>query len=167
MSSANYTVRIGDREFAVSFTGDGRATLGNRECGFDVGRTGDSVYSVLLDGASYTFAVSRDAGATALLVDGVLVNVDVETARDRLLKQYVTARQSTDSTLPVVAPMPSLVVRIAVTEGQNVEAGQPLLVLEAMKMENELRSMRQGVVRTIHVACGKAVEKGEVLITIE
>jgi biotin carboxyl carrier protein len=60
--------------------------------------------------------------------------------------------------------MPGLVVRIPVAEGQKIAAGASLLVLEAMKMENELRASGEGTVKTIRVRAGQAVEKGEVLI---
>jgi biotin carboxyl carrier protein len=63
--------------------------------------------------------------------------------------------------------MPGLVVRVQVVEGQHVEAGAALVVVEAMKMENELRAARAGVVRTIHVTIGQVVEKGALLVTME
>lgn len=67
----------------------------------------------------------------------------------------------------VRAPMPGLVVRVMVAEGQRVEAGHGLVVVEAMKMENELRAARAGVVRRILTAAGKPVEKGDTLIELE
>ncbi len=67
----------------------------------------------------------------------------------------------------VVAPMPGLVVRIEVEVGQEVHAGAGLVVVEAMKMENELRASRPGVVRAVHVEVGEAVEKGASLVTLE
>jgi pyruvate carboxylase subunit B len=62
--------------------------------------------------------------------------------------------------------MPGLVVRVEVAEGQAVEAGAGLVVVEAMKMENELRATRAGMVKTVHVAVGQAVEKGAALVTL-
>src|SRR5205809_97683 len=66
----------------------------------------------------------------------------------------------------VRAPMPGVVVRIEVVEGQQVDAGAGLVVVEAMKMENELRAPRSGMVQTVHVAVGQAVEKGASLVTL-
>jgi pyruvate carboxylase subunit B len=66
----------------------------------------------------------------------------------------------------VVAPMPGMVVRVEVAPGQRVEAGTGLVVVEAMKMENELRAGRAGVVEAVHVAVGQAVEKGAPLVTV-
>ncbi|PYP72390.1 MAG: hypothetical protein DMD36_02390 [Gemmatimonadetes bacterium] len=63
--------------------------------------------------------------------------------------------------------MPGLVVRVEVTEGQRVEAGAGLVVVEAMKMENELRAPRPSVVAAVHVGVGQTVEKGAPLVTLE
>ncbi len=67
----------------------------------------------------------------------------------------------------VKAPMPGLVVRVEVSEGQVVEVGEGLVVVEAMKMENELRASSRGVVEHIHVSAGQRVEKGAPLVTIK
>jgi pyruvate carboxylase subunit B len=64
------------------------------------------------------------------------------------------------------APMPGLVVRVEVSEGQTVEVGEGLVVVEAMKMENELRATHGGVVERVHVTAGERVEKGAPLVTL-
>jgi len=66
----------------------------------------------------------------------------------------------------VKAPMPGLVVRVEVSAGQVVEVGESLVVVEAMKMENELRAAHQGVVEAVHVKAGDRVEKGTPLVTL-
>lgn len=66
----------------------------------------------------------------------------------------------------VVTQMPGVIVRVPVTEGQEVAAGDPIIVVEAMKMENELKAPVAGVVQTIHVQPAQTVESGETLITI-
>jgi pyruvate carboxylase subunit B len=69
--------------------------------------------------------------------------------------------------VPLLAPMPGLVVRVNVKAGDTVEAGQGLIVMEAMKMENELRAHGAGVVKAVRVAPGDAVEKGAVLVEMD
>ncbi|HJP60192.1 MAG TPA: acetyl-CoA carboxylase biotin carboxyl carrier protein subunit, partial [Gemmatimonadaceae bacterium] len=68
---------------------------------------------------------------------------------------------------PIVAPMPGLIVRVNVAPGDAVEAGQGVVVMEAMKMENELRATGPGKVRSVEVAPGVAVEKGALLVALE
>ena len=78
-----------------------------------------------------------------------------------------SAGQKAGGPTTLKAPMPGLVVRVAVEAGAKVEAGAPLVVLEAMKMENELRATSAGVVKGVKVKAGQAVEKGQVLVEFE
>ena len=69
--------------------------------------------------------------------------------------------------LAITAPIPGLVVKVLVAEGDAIEENQPLVLLEAMKMENELRSMRGGIVKSVVVAPGQRVEQNAVLLVLE
>lgn len=80
------------------------------------------------------------------------------------LEAVVTRPVSKDGR--VKAPIPGLITRVMVSEGQEVAAGQPLLVLEAMKMENEILAPRSGVVQSLNASPGRAVNLGEVLVEI-
>jgi biotin carboxyl carrier protein len=93
--------------------------------------------------------------------------IEVEAVDERTRQiQALTGRRPGGSASGVVrAPMPGLVVRVEVTEGQPNAAGTALVVVEAMKMENELRATRPGVVAKVHVEAGMAVEKGAPLVT--
>ena len=114
---------------------------------------------------SREFQIVPAGGAGVLLVGlrgrtiGVTVNgrrsAHAEGARDR------------PGQVAIAAPMPGRVVRVLVSAGQEVEARQPVVVVEAMKMENELRTPRAGLVREITVAAGTSVEAGRVLAVIE
>jgi pyruvate carboxylase subunit B len=86
--------------------------------------------------------------------------------RTRQIQALTGQKRTTAGGGVVRAPMPGLVVRLEVTVGERVAAGSGLVVVEAMKMENELRAPRAGVVATVHVAVGQAVEKGMPLVTI-
>lgn len=87
--------------------------------------------------------------------------------RTRTIQSLTAASQAARGPAPLVAPMPGLVVRIAVEVGQIVAAGQGVLVVEAMKMENELRAVAAGRVVAVRTAAGVAVEKGAVLVEFE
>src|SRR5256884_6515780 len=93
--------------------------------------------------------------------------MEVAVHAERSGKTEVVAAAAPGAAGPVVvrAPMPGLVVRVEVADGQRVDAGAGLVVVEAMKMENELRAPRAGVVQTVHVTAGQAVEKGAALVT--
>ena len=102
-----------------------------------------------------------------LQIDGFMVNATVDGERERLLKRYTSGETASGGSREVRAPMPSLVVAVEVVPGQGVKPGQGLIVLEAMKMENEVKANREGTVKSIHVKPGNSVEKGELLLEFE
>jgi pyruvate carboxylase subunit B len=95
------------------------------------------------------------------------VEVEVQDDRSKQIEALTGQGRKTAAGGVVKAPMPGLVVRVEVREGQVVEVGEGLVVVEAMKMENELRALSRGVVEHIHVSAGQRVEKGAPLVTIK
>ncbi|MCB0131979.1 MAG: acetyl-CoA carboxylase biotin carboxyl carrier protein subunit [Caldilineaceae bacterium] len=94
-------------------------------------------------------------------------HVQIEDERTRKLNAGRTAPALPDGELAIKAPIPGLVVKVLVAEGEEVADGQPVILLEAMKMENELRSPRAGVVTKVLVAGGQRVEQNAILIVLE
>jgi len=130
---------------------------------------GTPLYHLLVAGESWTVAAQPgDAiGRWTLGVVGERIEVEAVDERTRRIQELTGRRPAHVASGIVQAPMPGLVVRVAVTEGQHVAAGAELVVVEAMKMENQLRAPRAGVVVKVHVAAGAAVEKGAPLVTVE
>lgn len=123
---------------------------------------------LLVDGKSYSaVVVPQGDGGYRVTVAGSEFEVRLKDERDLLLERYGMAESSNTGIQAVRAPMPGLVLSIAVEPGQAVSDGMGLAVLEAMKMENELRAEREGVVKAVHVAPGDAVGKNDLLIEIE
>jgi biotin carboxyl carrier protein len=106
-------------------------------------------------------------GRYTLWVDGFRYEVEALDERTRAIRELSGATAASFGPAPLKAPMPGLVVRVAVQSGDVVVAGQGLVVMEAMKMENELRSSSAGRVKTVHVQPGTAVDKGTLLIELE
>jgi biotin carboxyl carrier protein len=131
---------------------------------------GTPLHHLLLGGASWTVAAQplEDVGRWMLGTGGERVEAIVVDERARQAHAPAGGGRGAEPTGGgnVVAPMPGLVVRVEVVAGQRVEAGAGLVVVEAMKMENELRAARAGVVETVHVTVGQAVERGAPLVTI-
>ncbi len=96
--------------------------------------------------------------------DGVATDALVLDDRERHIREMVAATAQSRGPEPVKAPMPGMVVKLDVSVGDVVEVGQGVVVVEAMKMENELRSKSAGVVAAIHIRSGEAVEKDQILI---
>jgi len=165
--AVKYFVTVGARTIEVEVDGT-RVTVDGVGVETDLAAvSGTPLYHLLLGGESWTVAVEplEGAGRWALGLVGERVEVAVQDEQARGTEAASgTDRRGGDGT--VRAPMPGLVVRIEVAEGQQVAAGTGLVVVEAMKMENELRAPRSGTVRTVHVAVGEAVEKGASLVTL-
>ena len=105
--------------------------------------------------------------ATAHAIAGRRLPVSVQSWRERTLAEADVAARSHAGTLEVTASLPGLVVAIAVATGSEVAAGEPLLTIEAMKMQNEVRAPRDGVVGEILVAAGVAVATGQLLLRLD
>jgi len=130
--------------------------------------SGTPLHHLLLGGQSWTVAAQplERAGRWVLGVVGERVEVDVADERTRQIQALTATPSTPGGATTIQAPMPGLVVRVEVEVGQRVEPGAGLVVVEAMKMANELRAPRAGVVQTLHVAAGQAVEKGAPLVTL-
>jgi pyruvate carboxylase subunit B len=125
-------------------------------------------FSLIVDGRSYR--VEGEAGTDGrvrLRIDGAEREVVVMDERARLLAAYGGAASDSRGEDAVRAPMPGLVVRVLVVAGTRVRRGEGLVILEAMKMENELRAPRDASVQRIHIQAGDTVQKSQLLIELE
>jgi biotin carboxyl carrier protein len=125
-------------------------------------------WSLLFDAARRSHEVlvrSGQTGAATVIVDGATVPIRVIDPRTRRTGSG-TADAAADGPARVTAPMPGKVVRVLVRPGDTVAARQGLVVVEAMKMENELRAPRAGTVRDVQARVGTSVEAGALLLTI-
>ena len=105
-------------------------------------------------------------GEYALWIDGHRYDVEALDERARAIRDLSNEGTRAAGPAPVVAPMPGMIVRVNVRVGDAVQPGIPLVVMEAMKMENELRAQSAGVVSAVRVQAGAAVEKGAVLVEL-
>jgi len=106
-------------------------------------------------------------GRYTLWVDGYRFESEALDERTRAIRDLSAASAAPAGPAPILAPMPGMIVRVSVKAGDRVEAGQGVVVMEAMKMENELRATAAGTVRSVEVAPGTAVEKGALLVALE
>jgi biotin carboxyl carrier protein len=123
------------------------------------------VLSLLIDGEAYEIKRERTATDTHLWVGPV--RYAVELSDPRSLRSRKAAAGADHGAVKLIAPMPGKVVRVLAPENTNVQAGQGVLVVEAMKMQNELKSPKNGTVLKIAAAEGSAVNAGDVLAIVE
>ena len=112
-----------------------------------------------------------DASATAkrltIEIEGETFDVEIKDELDQVLDQMGFGKANIKQVKEIHAPMPGLVLEIAVANGQEVNKGDKLLILEAMKMENSIIIQTSAIIKKVSVAAGQAVEKGQVLVELE
>lgn len=161
-----YYVTVGERTVEVQLDGDrvivdGVVSMVHREP-----VVGTPLEQVMIDGRAFTLSLESDGlGRWVAGVRGSRYEVAVVDERTHHVRQLVGPGVA-PSGQALKAPMPGLVVRVLVVEGDQVEAGQGLVVLEAMKMENELKATMAGIVKSVRAAAGTTVEKGQLLLEV-
>jgi biotin carboxyl carrier protein len=163
-----YEVAIAEKVYRVELVRteqEWKCKLDGREFPVDAASAQDGVLSLLLDGQSYAVK-QENLGTEAQIVVGQ--ERFRATVRDpRSFRSRRRAGASEHGVKKVTAPMPGKVVRLLAGVGAQVEAGQSIIVIEAMKMQNELKAPKTGVIKKINVAEGAAVEAGQSLAEVE
>ena len=142
-----------------------RVVVDDKEQIVDAHQTKRTIYSLLVNGRSIEANVVERQGGFEMTIEGDFYDLDVVDERRKALSRTVGAGGT--GSADIKAQMPGKVIKVLVEEGQEVEAGQGVVVLEAMKMENEIKSPTAGVVKKITVREGQAVESGEGLVLVE
>ncbi len=140
--------------------------LGGKVHEIDALRLGDGGIGLIVDGRSFAAEFEEKGDQVAVLLRDSVFLVDIADER-RLRMRAASGRLGAEGPQILVAPMPGKVVRVLVKAGDEVREGQGLLVVEAMKMENELRAVKAGRVKEVVVAEGVAVDGGAKLCVVE
>lgn len=162
-----YKIKVNDTyNFDLSAVNDA-LQLNGETIPADVRELQDGHLHFIYKNKSYNAEVvseNHEEKTSVIKINGKLYEVAIEDQFDSLLKAMGMGAGSGKTAREVKAPMPGLVLNVSVVEGQEVQKGDNLLVLEAMKMENMLKSVTEGVIKKINVSTGDKVEKNQVLI---
>jgi len=162
-----YVTNIGEREFLIEIIDERNIIVDGTPVEVDFDAVSDQpVYSLLVDGQSYEAYVYPSDEGWQVLLHGTLYPVSVEDEREKRLRAALGSQVVDREEYHLRAPMPGLVVSIPVTEGQQIERGEVLLILESMKMQNELKSPRAGKVSRVRVKTGDSVEQRQPLLSV-
>ena len=167
----HYVALMDGREYEVEVTEIAahryRVVVDGKTLDVDAAVVGETTLSLIHEGRAYTIeSERREEGGENLLVRGHIVPVEVLDLRRMRLRQAQASTLGADGPVEIRSPMPGKVVAVLVQEGAEVQEGQGLVVVEAMKMENELRSPRAGVVQRLTAREGEAVDGGAVLCVV-
>jgi biotin carboxyl carrier protein len=155
------------KEHSIELENASAGTIDGKAFSWDVIEVKDGSFHVIKDNRSYNVEVIKaEASEKSFLVsvNGNKYQLHVKDKFDELLKSLGFDELNAKKVNEIKAPMPGLVLDIRVSEGDTVKKGDPILVLEAMKMENIIKSPADGIIKKINVNKGFAVEKNQVLI---
>ena len=162
-----YITTVGEQEFNIEILDERHVSVNGAlyEVDFDA-VSGQPVVSLLVNGKSYEAYVYEDEQVLQVLLHGRMFPVLVEDEREKRLRAASGSRIAERGDYHMRSPMPGLVIAMLVGEGQEVQKGDVLVVLESMKMQNELKSPRAGVISRLRVKPGDSVDQHQTLLTV-
>ena len=162
-----YYVTVQDQEFEIVIDQDDQIVVNGQSYQIDFRELPDAgMVSLLINNRSLEAVVEERDNTWETLIKGELYTVKVEDERAYRLARARGSLADTSGESSVKSPMPGIIVKTPVAEGEHVRKGQTVVILESMKMENELKAPRDGLVTQVKVDAGDSVEKDQVLVVI-
>ncbi len=162
-----YITTVNGQEYIIEIDQKTEITVNGERHGVDFQQLAESgTLSLLIDNRSLEAIVEEREDAWEVLLHGELYAVHVQDERAYRLAQARGKLSDASEAVVIRSPMPGLILDVLVEEGAHIGQGQTVVILESMKMENELRAGRDGVVTRVHVGKGDSVEKNQELIAI-
>jgi biotin carboxyl carrier protein len=166
-AAMKYVATTGDREILIEIVDDHHITVDGISYEIDFESVSEqTVYSLLANNKSYEALVYESEEGWQVLLHGSQYVLLVEDERERRLRASLGGGPPENVDYHLRAPMPGLIVTIPVSEGQTIEKGDVLVILESMKMQNELKSPRPGKVSRVQVKPGDSVEQRDTLLSV-
>jgi biotin carboxyl carrier protein len=162
-----YITTIDDKQFTVEIIDEKHVSVDGKIYEIDFESVaGQPVFSLIVNGRSHESYIYQGDDNWQVLIRGRLYPVTVEDERERRLRAAAGGGVVETGEFHLRAPMPGLVVALPVAEGQPVKRGQVILILESMKMQNELKAPRDGTIGRIRVRPGETVEQKQTLLSM-
>jgi len=159
-------VAVNDQEYQVQKRGD-KLLLNEQEVAFTCRKVSSYLYHIIYKGKSYEVLIdpSSTAQSITLQIEGNTLHAKLTSDLELMLHEMGYENSKSLKSGPLKAPMPGLILDVLVDEGDEVEEGDPLIILEAMKMENLIKASSKAVIKKIEVKKGESVEKNQALIS--
>ncbi len=163
-----YITTIGEKEFEVEILGNDQVSVDGVVYTVDFESvSGQPVFSMLVDGKSFEAHVSQEEDTWQVLMRGTLYRAQVLDEREHRLRGASGAGEGAGGEFILKAPMPGLIVQVPVSAGDEIKKGAVLVILESMKMQNELKAPRDGLVKRVEVQEGDNVEQRATMVVLE
>lgn len=162
-----YVTTTGDQEYLIEVMDSDTIKVDGKVRKVDFESLGDQpVFSLIIDGYSHEAYINPGDGIWEIIYQGILYPVTVEDEREKRLRTAFGGNPQDSSEYYLKAPMPGLVISVLVEEGQFIEKDDVLIILESMKMQNELKSPRDGKISRMRVMEGDNVERRQTLLSV-
>lgn len=164
---SDYTVSINGNKHLLKILSENKVDLNGNNYKFELTQLSQYSYLLKVDNNVYQVTSEKLNGNDYnFAIEGYSYNTTVRTNLEEKANEYIQNMALESGTTIVKSPMPGLIVKILKKVGDKIEMGEPIVLLEAMKMENEIRASASGIVKTITTKENSSVEKGEVLLEI-
>ena len=164
----DFVVTINKKKKNVKIQKEDNVLLDGKSFHVEYSKVNDYLYLVNIDNRVYEITTNRLNELNYRFgLDGHYSEVEVRTTLEEMVNDYLINKAKYAHHDSIVAPMPGLILKFTKKVGEEVKQGEALCILEAMKMENEIRSPINGFVKEIYLAEGNSVEKGQIILTIE
>ncbi len=166
---SEFVININDTELQVRILSDDKVSINNSESDYELIEVKNNSYILKLDNKQYQVdLIDKDKESYEILINNVQINSIARSSLEhRAMKLIEQANIKSHHRTEMKAPMPGMILKIKKNPGDKITQGESILILEAMKMENDLKSPASGIIKEINVAEGDAVEKGVKLFSIE
>lgn len=162
-----YITTVNDREFTIEIDQEGQISVDGQAYQVDFHQLSEGgILSLLLENRSLEAIVEGRDNGWEVLIQGELYSVQVQDERAYRLAKARGSTVEVTGEVTIKSPMPGLIIAVPVEVGQPISKGDKVIILESMKMENELHAPRDGLITHVYVQAGASVEKGQPLVTI-
>lgn len=162
-----YITTIGEHQFVIDINREGQVTVDGEVIDIDMRQLLDTtMYSIITNGQSHDVRLTEMEESYNVQVSGQIFEVQVEDERTRRLAGLRSLSGISAGEIIIKAPMPGVVIEVPVQPGQEVKAGDIVVILESMKMQNEFKAPRAGKVHTVRVTPGARVDQNMVMVTL-
>lgn len=164
---SEFIVTIDNKKYSINTNHSNRVIVDKKECALDISQLSEHTFNVKIDNNVYHITSSKlDSNKYSFLIDGHYFESEVRTKLEEEAANLLNNKNSASGRRQIKSPMPGLILRINKNVGDTVQEGEPLILLEAMKMENEIRSPSSGKISEILIKEGKSVEKNQIILVI-
>ncbi|MEK6553169.1 MAG: acetyl-CoA carboxylase biotin carboxyl carrier protein subunit [Bacteroidota bacterium] len=161
-------ITINNRKHSVKINNSSEVEINNRKVPAEISQINNNAYLLRLGNKVFEITAHKlDKDKFGVLIDGCYFDVLVRTQLQENANDLQKNKNISAKKLNIKAPMPGLLLKLKKNIGDSVKVGEPLLILEAMKMENEIRSPANGIVKEILFKEGQSVEKNSIILTFE